>query len=439
MSDITRRDFVKTASAVTAVGATTLRGLPAWATFENRDPIKIGLIGCGGRGTGAANQALAANDSAVIWAMGDAFEDRLTGSMKSLVGEQGDRAVVPKERQFVGFDAYQKVIDSGVDMVILTTPPHFRPEHITAAVKAKKHVFCEKPMAVDGTGVRSVMESTKLAKANDTNLMSGFCWRYNYPLRATFEQIHNGAIGDVRSYFATYYAVPLWTKPRIDNWSDMEWQMRNWVHFDWLSGDHIVEQACHSIDKINWAMQNVAPISATAVGGRQMHEAPETGNIYDHFGVVYEYEDGRRAHLHCRQMPFCYNDNNDFITGSTGTCAVNAWTGGPEFSGSSNWTYSGEQPNMYQVEHNELQEAIRGDRPTVNDGDFMAQSTMMAILGREAAYTGQRVSFDDALASTTRLGPTKYVFGDLAMPEVAEPGSTKLNRTLSNTINSKSR
>lgn len=425
MNDVTRREFVKTASAVTAVGAVTL---PAWATQEDRDPIKIGFIGCGGRGTGAANQALIANENSVIWAMGDAFEDRLTGSMNTLVGEQGTRAEVPKERQFVGFDAYQKVIDSGVDMVILTTPPHFRPEHIAAAVKAKKHVFCEKPMAVDGSGVRSVMESTKLAKQNDTNLVGGFCWRYNYPLRATFKQIHDGAIGDVRSYFATYYAAPLWTKPRQDQWSDVEFQMRNWVHFDWLSGDHIVEQACHSIDKINWAMQNEPPKSATSVGGRQMHERPETGNIYDHFGVVFEYEDGRRAHLHCRQMPFCYNDNNDFITGSTGTCTLNAWTGAPEFTGSSSWEYSGPQPNMYQVEHNEMHEAIRGDRPTINNGDYMAQSTMMAVLGREAAYTGQRVSYNDALTSTTRLGPTEYTFGTLTIADVSEPGATKLIR-----------
>ena len=425
MSNVTRRDFVKAASAVSAIGATTL---PGWAVQEKRDPIKVGFIGCGGRGTGAANQALTANKDAVIWAMGDAFEDRLTGSMKSLVGEKGTRAEVPKERQFVGFDAFQKVIDSGVDMVILTTPPHFRPEHIAAAVKAKKHVFCEKPMAVDGTGVRSVMESTVLAKKNDTNLMSGFCWRYNPALRATFEQLHNGAIGEIESYFATYYAAPLWTKPRKESWSDMEWQMRNWVHYDWLSGDHIVEQACHSIDKINWAMQNEAPVSATAVGGRQMHEGIDRGNVYDHFGVVYEYADGRRMQLHCRQMPYCYNDNNDYITGATGTCTVNGWTKAPVFTGSSNWTYEGDSANMYQVEHDELQASIRGDAPTVNDGDFMAQSTLMAILGREAAYTGQKISYTDMLASTTRLGPKEYAFGELAMPTVAEPGVTKLNR-----------
>jgi len=430
MSDLTRRDFVKTAGAITAASAV----LPAWAVMEDRSPIKIGFIGCGGRGTGAANQALNANSTAVIWAMGDTFEDRLTGSMNTLIGEKGDRAEVPKERQFVGFDAYQKVIDSGVDMVILTTPPHFRPEHVAAAVKAKKHVFCEKPMAVDGAGVRSVMESTKLAKANGTNLVAGFCWRYNYPLRETYKQIHNGAIGDIRSIFASYYTTPLWTKPRQDNWSDIEWQMRNWVHFGWLCGDHIVEQACHSIDKINWAMQNVAPISATAVGGRQMHEGPERGNIYDHFGVVYEYENGIRAHLHCRQMPHCYNDNNDFIVGSTGTCIVNAWDGSPQFSGSTPWQnahfypYEGDNPNMYQVEHDELQEAIRGDRPTINDGDFMAQSTMMAILGREAAYTGGQVSYKDALNSTTVLGPKEYAFTDYPIPPVPTPGITTLNR-----------
>jgi predicted dehydrogenase len=210
--------------------------------------------------------------------------------------------------------------------------------------------------------------------------------------------------------------------------------MRNWVHFGWLCGDHIVEQACHSIDKINWAMQNVAPISATAVGGRQMHEGPERGNIYDHFGVVYEYENGIRAHLHCRQMPHCYNDNNDFIVGSTGTCIVNAWDGSPQFSGSTPWQnahfypYEGDNPNMYQVEHDELQEAIRGDRPTINDGDFMAQSTMMAILGREAAYTGGQVSYKDALNSTTVLGPKEYAFTDYPIPPVPTPGTTTLNR-----------
>ena len=211
MSDLTRRDFVKTTGAVAAVAATTL---PAWATQEKREPVKIGLIGCGGRGTGAANQSLTANADAVIWAVGDAFQDRLTSSVKTLKGEQGDRAEVPMERRFVGFNAFQQVIDSGVDMVILTTPPHFRPAHLAAAVKAKKHVFCEKPMAVDGTGVRSVIESAKLAKENDTNLMSGFCWRYAPAMRATYGHLLGGSIGDIRSVFATYYTAPLWTKAR---------------------------------------------------------------------------------------------------------------------------------------------------------------------------------------------------------------------------------
>jgi myo-inositol 2-dehydrogenase/D-chiro-inositol 1-dehydrogenase len=425
MSDLTRRDFVKTTGAVAAVAATTL---PAWATQEKREPVKIGLIGCGGRGTGAANQSLTANKDAVIWAVGDAFQDRLTSSVETLKGEQGNRAEVPMERRFVGFNAFQQVIDSGVDMVILTTPPHFRPAHLAAAVKAKKHVFCEKPMAVDGTGVRSVIESAKLAKENDTNLMSGFCWRYAPAMRATYGHLLSGSIGDIRSVFATYYTAPLWTKARKDSWSDMEWQMRNWVHFDWLGGDHIVEQACHSVDKINWAMNNATPITATAIGGREMREGPESGNVFDHFGVVYEYEDGRRAQLHCRQMPYCYNDNNDYIVGSTGTCTVNSWTGSPEIVGPTPWEYTGEKPNMYQVEHNELHDAIRGNRATINDGHFMAQSTMMAILGREAAYTGQKVSYNDALNSTTRLGPTEYEFGKLATPPVPEPGQTKLNR-----------
>ena len=426
MSNLTRREFVKNATALTAATATTL---PAWAVREKRESIKIGFIGCGGRGTGAANQALTANDSSVIWAMGDTFEDRLKGSMNTLVGEKGPRAEVPKERQFVGFNAFQHVIDSGVDMVILTTPPHFRPEHLAAAVKARKHVFCEKPLAVDGTGVRSVMDSATLAKENDTNIVCGFMWRRNTALKALYEDLHDGLIGDVRSMYANYYTAPLWTKPRKDTWSDMEFQMRNWVHLDWLSGDHIVEQAVHSVDKINWLMQNESPVSATAIGGREMHEGAVRGNDYDHFAVVYEYADGRRAHLHCRQMPFCYNDNNDYIVGSKDTCTVNAWNATPTFTGGTQWNFDGNVPNMYQIEHDELSAAIKGDRPTINDGAFMTKSTMMAILGREAAYTGQKVTFDEALASTTRLGPTEYAFTSMEMPPVNLPGQTKLNRT----------
>ncbi len=424
-NDVTRRDFVKTATAATAMVAT----LPAWATPEDRSPVKVGLIGCGGRGTGAAGQALTASPSVTMWSMGDAFSDRLKSSAKNLEDHAGDRAVVPEERRFVGFDAFQQVIDSGVDMVILTTPPHFRPQHLRAAVDAGKHVFCEKPMAVDGTGVRSVIASAEIAKAAGTNLVAGFCWRYNTPERATYQRIHDGAIGDVRSVYTTYLASPLNPQPRKEGWSDMEAQMRNWQHLAWLSGDHIVEQACHSIDKINWAMNGQTPLRATAVGGRGLREGEERGDIFDHFGVVFEYADGIRCHHLCRQVANCDFENNDYVVGSTGTCTINGWAPTHRIDGQNAWEYDGPKSNMYQVEHDELQEAIRGDRATINDGEWMARSTMMAILARESAYAGRTLAWDDVLNSDMRLGPREYVFGDLAMPEPAVPGITTLERS----------
>lgn len=426
-NDLSRRQFVKTAGALAAVSAT----LPAWATLEDRSPIKVGLIGCGGRGTGAAGQALSADPGVTLWALGDAFADRLASSATNLENHAGDRAVVPAERRFVGFDAFKQVIDSDVDVVILTTPPHFRPQHLAAAVTAGKHVFCEKPMAVDPTGVRSVIVSAAKAKEQGTNLVSGFCWRYSGRERETYRRIHDGAIGDVRSVYTTYLTGPLWTKPRKEGWSDMEWQMRNWVHFSWLSGDHIVEQACHSIDKINWAMGNRTPLRASAIGGREVREGAESGNVFDHFGIVYEYENGVRAHHACRQMPSCTSDNSDYVVGSTGTAQINGWVPTHRIEqGPWTWEFEGDPgPSMYQVEHNELFQAIRGDRPLMNDGEWMAQSTMMAIIGREAAYTGQTIEWNDALNADLALGPATYAFSNLDVDPVAHPGVTTLTRS----------
>jgi predicted dehydrogenase len=290
----------------------------------------------------------------ILTAMGDMFEDKLTASLKRLSKQEPQRVQVPPEAQFVGFDAYQRVIDSGVDVVILTTTPNFRPLHLRAAVDAGKHVFTEKPMAVDSAGIRSVLRSVEDARQQGLSVVAGFCWRYSYPERATFGRVQEGAVGDVLSVHTTYHASPLKTFPRQATWSDMEWQLRNWWHFRWLSGDHIVEQACHSIDKINWAMGGRVPVRANALGGRQMREGPETGNVYDHFTVIYDYDDGARCFHTCRQMPNCAFDNTDYIMGNRGTCFVNGWGPTHVIKGENPWTYDGEHPNMYQVEHNEL-------------------------------------------------------------------------------------
>jgi len=423
----TRRTFVHNAGAtvgIMAVGGGALTsGAAAMTHVSGDEQIRVGLIGCGGRGSGAAGQALKADPGVVLSAMGDAFMDRLETSRGHLTSTFGARVDVPEERRFTGFDAYKQVMDSDVDVVILTTPPHFRPEHFEAAVAAGKHVFMEKPMALDGPGVRSILKHAKLARMKKLNVMGGFCWRYNMPNRACYERIHNGAIGDVTCVHSTYLTAPLGTKPRQDNWTDMEWQLRNWQHFNWLSGDHIAEQACHAIDKINWAKNDVHPAKAIALGGRQMRETPESGNIYDHFSVMYVYDDGSRCFHDCRQMPGCWNDNTEYLIGTNGTCYINSWGPTQEISGPNEWAYEGPNPNMYQVEHDELFEAIRGKRDRIDDVDQMMASTLMAIMGRMSAYSGQQVTWDEALNSTERLGPTTYAMGELPVMAVSVPGN----------------
>ena len=419
---LTRRDFVRTSAA--AAAAAGVLATPGLAAASRQSEIRVALVGCGGRGTGAAAQALQADDGVVIWAVADAFEDRATRCAEQLRNGFGSRVQVPAERVFVGFDAYKAAIDSGADVVILATPPHFRPMHLDAAVRADKHVFCEKPMAVDAPGLRMVIDAARMAERKGLSLVSGFCWRYSSPERATYERIHNGAIGDIRSMHVTYHTSPLAQVPRQAGWSDMEWQMRNWKHMIWLSGDHIVEQACHSIDKINWAMQGVMPSKVTAMGGRGVREGEASGDMFDHFSVIYEYENGARCFMTCRQQPNSSNDNTDYIMGSDGTCYVNGWGPTHVIDGKNPWSYEGPKPNMYQVEHDELFASIRSGTP-INDGEWMANSTMLAIIGRMAAYTGRTITWEEAMNSQEDLSPPSYTWGDLAMPTPPRPGTTK--------------
>jgi len=447
-----RREFVKAAASAAAVGGVggyagarvrppaAHSRLPVTpnasaAGAPNVGPLRIGLIGCGGRGTGAAVQALRADNSTTLVAMGDVFSDRLESSLKGIMGEltEGDEAAasridVPPERRFVGFDAYQKVIDSGVDVVLLTTYPHFRPQHLAAAVAAGKHVFAEKPLAVDGPGVRSVIQSAAAAKTAGTALVVGFCWRYHDGMKAMFEQINGGACGQIVSVHTTYHTDTLSKRARKPGWSDMEFQLRNWWHFTWASGDHIVEQAVHSIDRLAWAMNDAMPVRVNCLGGRAARTGPESGNAFDHFAAVYEYADGRRCFHTCRQIDSCPSDNSDYVYGTTGWAEVNGWT--PRYvvrdhRGGELWKYSGRADrDMYQNEHDALFASIRSGTP-INDGERGASSTMMAIMARMAAYTGKTVTWEQAMASKERLGPESYELGELETPGVAVPGRTK--------------
>ncbi len=436
---VSRREFVKVASAAAALPAFGA-GLFGLSSSANAQPaggspavLRVGLIGCGGRGTGAAVQALKADKNTKLVAMGDVFADRISSSLTGIKEEMKDSGAsqidVPAERQFIGVDAYQKVIDAGVDVVLLTTYPAFRPQHLKAAVDAGKHVFAEKPIAVDGPGVRSVLESAAAAKAKNLGLLVGFCWRYNEGMRGAFEQIHKGGVGEIVNVHTTYHTSTLKKQPRKPKWSDLEFQMRNWWHFTWLSGDHVVEQAIHSIDRLAWAMGDVYPKKVNCLGGRAARSGPEHGNSFDHFAAIYEYEKGMRTFHTCRQQDATPSDNTDYVYGTKGWAVINGWD--PtylirDFSGKELWKYTGpKEADMYQHEHNEFFASIRAGKP-INDCERGAKSTLMALMARMSAYTGQTIEWEQALNSKEELVPKNLAFeGTMAMPEVAIPGKTK--------------
>jgi myo-inositol 2-dehydrogenase/D-chiro-inositol 1-dehydrogenase len=405
----TRRAFLKATALATATIADPAF-LPGKLFAADTQPtLRIGLIGCGGRGTGAASNALRADANVELVAMGDAFPDQIERSLKALrlEADLAPKVKVAQEQCFAGFDAYQKVIESGVDVVLLASPPGFRPQHLQAAVAAGKHIFAEKPMAVDATGVRSVLASAAAAQQKNLSIVAGFCYRYNHGVRALMEQIHNGAIGEVRAIHTAYNTGGLWSKPRQPGWTDMEWQLRNWMYFTWLSGDHITEQAVHNLDKMSWLMKDVPPERCMAIGGRQARTASEYGHIFDHFGVVYEYPNGVRAFHFCRQQNNTTPDNSDYVMGADGVGQiVRAFSGPYVIRGKNNWRFREEQKarDMYQNEHNELFASIRNGKP-VNDGLWMAHSTLLAVMGRLAAYTGQVVTWEEAMKSQENLFP----------------------------------
>jgi len=423
VSPTNRRHFLKATSAVAASGLVFPSVMNAQG---NGSLLKIGLIGCGGRGTGAAGQALSADQNVELHAVADVFERAAKQSIDVLGKQAKGKVNVADDKIFIGMDAYKKVLESDVDVVILTTPPGFRPMMLKAAIDAGKHVFCEKPVAVDSTGVRSVMQSAQDAAAKKLSLVTGFCWRYHYARRALFEKIHGGAIGDVTGMFATYYTGPVKPMPpastRPAEMADVAWQVQNWYNFSWLSGDSLVEQAIHSVDKIGWAMQDVDPIAAVATGGRQI--PAEDGNIYDHFHIAYEYPNQVRCHLGSKQQKGGHGENNDYISGTKGNAII---AGGQcIIRGEENWRYDGKNNDMYQQEHDTLFASIRGGKAH-NDGQWMAKSTLLGIMGRMAAYTGEKVTWEQAMQSKEDLAPDTLKWGDEFKPSpMPLPGKTKL-------------
>ncbi len=419
-----RRDFLKS-SAVAAAGAavTTLGATPA-VHAAGSDVIKVGLVGCGGRGTGAAEQSVTSSSNVKLHAMGDLFRDHLEGAREKLA-KFGDRVDVANDRCFVGFDAYRKVIDSGVDLVILATPPGFRPEHIKATIAAGKHLFCEKPVAVDGPGIRTVLAAAEEARAKNLAVVAGTQRRHQAGYVDMMKKIRDGAIGDVLTAQCYWNQGGLWSRERQAAWSDMEFQIRNWLYYTWLSGDHICEQHVHNLDVINWAM-DAHPVRCVALGGRQVRTAPLYGNIFDHFAVEYEYPGGIKTTSQCRQIDNCENNVSETIVGTKATYKLSpghyAWEGRP--SGSGLFRVRNER-NPYEQEHIDMIESIRSNKP-LNELKTVAESTLTAIMGRMSAYTGKAVTWEEALNSKLDLMPRNLAFGPTPTPPVSVPGETPL-------------
>jgi predicted dehydrogenase len=420
---LTRRGVLKAAAASTLAASLPLSA--ASARKPGRE-IRVGVIGCGGRGTGAAVNILEASPLTRIVALADVFADRLESCRSRLQEQPPDRAArarVDDERCFTGFDAYLRLLAADVDVAILATPPGFRPAHLDAATDAGVHVFAEKPVAVDPVGVRRVLDASRRGTRRGLHLVAGTQRRYEPCYIEAMRRIRDGAIGRVVGAAVYWNQGGLWMHERRSEWSDMEWQLRNWLYFAWLSGDHIVEQHVHNLDVAHWALGDV-PTQCLGVGGRQVRTAPEFGHVFDHFAVHYEYPDGRFVASCCRQIDGCSGRVEEVIYGSEGHAILAP--GRAEILGPRPWRWEGEQENPYVAELRALLDAITGDGPPIHEGEQVALSTMMAVMGRMSAYTGRSLTWDKAMASTLDLTPATLELGPTPTPEVAIPGRTPL-------------
>jgi len=392
---LNRRDALRAAGAVGAALA-----VPAvHAQSPSTDLIRVGLIGAGGRGTGALQQALSVPGSNVkVTAVADAFENRIKGALKAVEGMEG-KVDVPEDRQFKGLDGFQKVLDH-CDLVILATPPGFRPFHFDAAIKAGKHVFMEKPVCVDSFGARLCLEAAKMADEKKLKVVVGLQRHYDSVYRATLEKVREGLAGDLIGGQVYWNGSGIWYRKREEGQNEMQFQVNNWYHFNWLCGDHICEQHVHNIDVANWFL-DALPVSAYGVGGRQQRTPGQPSEIYDHHAVNFTYPNGVSIASQCKQFPGGDNRVNEEFQGTKGFVKIGEIT---DYSGKVLWKYEGPKPNAYQVEHDELHDAIRRDVP-LNNAYYGTTSSFSAVLGRMATYSGKVQNFEKALALPYRTMP----------------------------------
>jgi predicted dehydrogenase len=381
--------------------------------------LKAGVVGCGGRGRGAAINFLNAGPNLQITALGDTFKDRVDEARAAIMKQKNQE--VPEDKCFVGFDAFQKVIESGVDIVILATPPFFRPEHLAAAVAARKHIFAEKPVCVDPTGARSVMATALKAKELGLTIVTGTQRRHQRNYVANYNQVKAGAIGDIVGGNIWWNGGKLWHRDNNPSWSEMEWMIRDWVNWTWLSGDHIVEQHVHNIDVLNW-FTGAHPVTAHGMGSRQRRV---TGDQFDNFSIEYIFEDGRRFHSQCRQINGCWNSVAERLQGTKGsTNCIDTIT---DMAGTEIWKYpypldsegkpsSRAMMDPYVQEHIDMVTAIRNNQP-FNELENTAISTMIGIMGRISAYTGKETTYEEMMNSDMKLGPQVFAFGKVDIPK----------------------
>ncbi len=421
---LSRRQFIKTSAAASlaALGAGSAKVFAAGS-----DTIRVGVIGCGGRGRYDTTNCLSSAENVELVAMADLFKDRLGESFAKLSQRFPDKFKVTKDKCFVGWDAYKQLIEcEDVDLVILTTPPHFRPQYLRAALEAGKHVFAEKPVAVDPVGVRHVIESADLADRKGLTVVAGTQMRRIAHLVAAMEKIHNGDIGEILAGQCVRIGSGMldWgPAERKAEWSEMEWQLRRWLFVNWLSGDLIVEQHVHNLDVINWALQ-AHPVKCVALGGRQVRTGPEFGDIFDHFSVEYEYPNGARIEYMGAQIDGCTDRNDQRLAGTKGFAYLDFAIA--KFTGQNEWQYDGPAPSPVIKQHADHIDAIRSGKH-LNEAKRIAESTLTAMMGRMSAYTGRALSWDWAMnASQLDLTPESHEFGPAPKLEVPVPGKTPL-------------
>lgn len=426
-----RRDFLKASGIVVGAAMTNELAIGRSAHAAGSGTIKIGLVGCGGRGSGAAANAMNAGPDVKLVAMADLFDDKVKASREQLRKEKPAQVAVDDDHCFTGFDGYKKVIASDIDVVLIACASAFHPYYLKAAIDAGKHVFVEKPHGVDPPGIRMTVQACEEAKKKNLSVVSGLCWRYDPRVQEIAKRIQDGAIGEIIAVQETYMRAPYRLVERKPEWTEMQYQFRNWYHFGYLSGDDLGQSLVHSLDKAAMVLQDEPPVKVFGQGGRSSSVGPIFGNVFDHHALVYEYANGVKLFGFGRAQTGCHDEVTDYVYGTKGRAELS-----PRFriEGEKPWRYRGPDPNMYDLEHVALFNAIRSNKP-INNGNYMARSTMLAVMGEMTCYSGRQITWEDAMKSNFQLFQNNCSF-DMTPPvkpdangiyPVPVPGVTQVN------------